>query len=91
VPIHLAPKDPDPYPNFFVHYIRDDEVGFKKASNHDIVTVDLRKIADVTKTEEGASIRVLGRVAWHDDIKRWQFAPTAPIGRPPQQTSGVRI
>jgi hypothetical protein len=84
--IQLAPKDPDPYPNFYLHDLRDGEVEFQKGSNHDIVTVDLRKIAGITinQAERVASIRVLGRVEWRDDIKQWRFAPTAPIGRPPQ-------
>jgi hypothetical protein len=90
--IQLAPKDPDPYPNFYLNQLHDAEVKFQKGSNHDIVTVDLRKIAEITinKTERVASIRVLGRVVWHDDIKRWRFAPTAAIGRPPQLT-GARV
>ena len=89
--IQLAPKDPDPHPNFYLHDLRDGEVEFQKGSNDDIVTVDLRKIAEITinQAEHVASIRVLGRIEWRDDIKRWRFAPTAPIGRPPQP-SGAR-
>jgi hypothetical protein len=85
--ILLSPKDPDPYPNFHINYIREDEVEFQKGSNHDIVTIDLRKIAEITqdRAENIASIRVLGRVVWHDDIKRWRFAPTGMVGRPARQ------
>jgi hypothetical protein len=64
------------------------EVGFQKGSNHDLVTVDLRKIADISQADQQAYIRVLGRVVWHEDIKRWRFAPTGAVGRPPlEQTS----
>jgi hypothetical protein len=83
--IQLEPKDPDPYPNFYLHHIGETEVEFRKGSNDDVVTVDLRKIADITvnhSDKKVAYVRVLGRVVWLDDIKRWRFAPT-PIGRPP--------
>jgi len=85
--IQLSPKDPDPYPTFYLNHIYDGEVEFIKRSNHDCVTVDLRKIADITiaPTERTAHIRVLGRIVWHDDLKRWRFAPTAPVGRPPKK------
>jgi hypothetical protein len=83
--IQLTPKDPDPYPNFHINRINEGEVEFQKGSNHDIVTVDLRKIADITisPAERVAYIRVLGRIVWHADIKRWRFAPTGAVGRPP--------
>ena len=83
--IQLAPKDPDPYPNFHINRISEGEVEFQKGSNHDIVTVDLRKIADITMSpaDRVAYIRVLGRIVWHADIKRWRFAPTGAVGRPP--------
>jgi hypothetical protein len=80
--IQLEPKDPDPHPTFFMHSVGESEVEFQKGSNHDIVTVDLRKIAEITTDgDKTCYIRVLGRVAWLDDVKRWRFAPTA-IGRP---------
>ena len=90
--IQLTPKDPDPYPNFQLFHLHDGEVEFQKGSNHDIVNVDLRKIAEISinQMERVASVRVLGRIVWHDDIKRWRFVPTAPIGRPPQPT-GMRV
>src|SRR5438067_808999 len=34
--IQLSPKDPDPYPDFFLHHLRDAEVEFQKGSNHDV-------------------------------------------------------
>lgn len=84
--IQLSPKDPDPYPNFHINFIHEGEVEFQKGSNHDIVTVDLRKIAEITASrgEQTAYVRLLGRVVWHDDIKRWRFAPTGAVGRPPR-------
>lgn len=88
-PIQLSPKDPpDPHPTFYIHHVADSEVEFKKASNHDLVTIGLRNIAEIVvrKDEEMAYIRVLGKVKWHDDIKRWRFQPSA-IGRPKSATS----
>ena len=84
--IQLSPKDPDPYPNFHISHIHEGNVEFEKASNHDIVTVDLRKIGEITTNtaDRVAYIRVLGRIVWHDDIKRWRFAPTGTVGRPPR-------
>lgn len=86
--IQLLPKDPDPYPDFYIHHLGDNdtEVDFHKASNHDVVTVDLRKIAEMTvnQAEKMAHVRVLGRVVWDGDIKGWRFAPTAAVGRPPK-------
>ena len=89
-PFQLSPKDPDPYPDFYIHHLSDDatEVEFHKGSNHDVVTIDLRKVADITAIKQGKTmtyIRVLGRVAWHPEIGgtgRWRFEPTA-VGRPP--------
>lgn len=85
LPILLSPKDPDPYPNFYVHDLADTEVEFLKGSNHDLVTVDLRKIAEISKVDRVGHVRVLGRIVWHADIKRWRFAPTGPVGRPRNQ------
>lgn len=84
--IQLSPKDPDPYPNFYINFIHENDVEFRKGSNNDCVSVDLRKIAEITtsRADQTAYIRVLGRVVWHDDIKRWRFAPTGAVGRPPR-------
>jgi hypothetical protein len=83
MPVLLTPKDPDPYQNFYLHHVNEAEVAFEKGSNSDLVTVDLRKIAAVSQADKVGYVRVLGRVNWHDDIKRWRFAPTGAIGRPP--------
>jgi len=90
--ILLSPKDPDPYPKFYISQIHETEVTFQKGSNGDKVTVDLRKIADITvkSGESLAYIRVLGRIVWHGDSKCWLFEPTAPVGRPPQ-LGGARV
>ncbi len=85
-PIQLSPKDPDPYPNFYLTGVSDDQVEFRKGSNGDSVDLDLRKIAEITvsRADKLAHVRVLGRIVWQEDIKRWRFAPTGPIGRPPK-------
>ena len=82
-PIRLSPKDPDPYPDFYINQINETAVEFRKGSNSDQLTVDLHKIAEVTVDREGrlAHIRVLGQIIWRDDIRRWRFAPSQ-IGRP---------
>ena len=82
--IQLSPKDPDPYPDFYISRVDETEVTFLKGSNNDNVTVDLRKIAEITRSlpEKRGYVRVLGRIVWHSDIKRWRFEPTAPVGRP---------
>ena len=84
-PILLTPKDPDPYPNFYIRDLNENEAEFFKGSNHDVVTVDLRKIGEIGETDGIGYIRLLGRIVWHDDIKRWRFIPTRPLGRPPQR------
>jgi hypothetical protein len=82
--IRLSPKDPDPYPDFYMAEIGEADVTFSKGSNSDQVTVDLNKVAQITIDHQGkiAHIRVLGHIGWHEDIKRWRFAPSR-IGRPP--------
>lgn len=80
--IELEPKDPDPHPAFRLHRMGENEVEFQKISNHDIVTVDLRRIAEITiEDDTTCHIRLLGRVALLDNGKIWRFVPTA-IGRP---------
>lgn len=85
MPIHLSPKDPDPYPNFHILSVNDTEAEFEKASNNNRITVDLRKISEITNNpgDRLAYVRVLGRVVWRDEIQRWRFAPTGAVGRPP--------
>jgi hypothetical protein len=82
--IRLTPKDPDPYPDFYLTEIGEGDVTFSKGSNSDQVTVDLNKVAEITidRQEKIAHIRILGHIAWHEDIQRWRFAPSR-IGRPP--------
>lgn len=82
--VQLAPKDPDPYPNFYINFIDENNVELEKVSNNDIVVVDLRKIAGiaVSHAERQARIRVLGRVTWDGERKRWGFVPTGAVGRP---------
>jgi hypothetical protein len=82
----LSPKDPDPHPDFYIDHLPEDatEVQFHKGSNDNVVTIDLRKIADIRKEGDIAHVRVLGYVAWHADIKRWRFQPTGSVGRPPK-------
>jgi hypothetical protein len=83
-PLLLSPKDPDPYPNFYLLSINDAEVEFEKASNNNRVTVDLRKISKITVSHDDrhAYVQVLGRIVWRDDVQRWRFVPTAAVGRP---------
>jgi hypothetical protein len=90
-PVQLAPKDPDPYPNFYIEPLSDDAltVIFRKGSNKDGVSVDLRKIAEITATGEGAYIRLLGRVVWHADTSSWEFSPTGAVGRPAKHAGGA--
>ena len=92
--IDLTPKDPDPYPTFSIARINEATVEFRKMSNDDHITVDLRKIADITtdQQERIVHVRLLGRVVWHPEIGtgRWRFEPTAPIGRPPQLDGELR-
>jgi len=87
-PFQLSPKDPDPYPDFYIQHLPDDatEVEFHKGPH--VVTVDLRKIAEITPVKLGKTIthvRILGRIAWHPEIDggRWVCEPTGPVGRPP--------
>jgi hypothetical protein len=82
--IRLSPKDPDPYPDFYMTEIGEAEVTFSKGSNSDQLTVELNKIAEIAIDHQGkiAHIRVLGYIGWHEDIKRWRFVPSR-IGRPP--------
>jgi hypothetical protein len=84
MPVQLLPKDPDPYPNFYLGSVDADKAEFRKGSNGDCVDLDLRKIAEIiiNRADKSAYVRVLGRIVWREDIKRWQFRPTAAVGRP---------
>lgn len=81
--IRLQPKDPDPYPNFRIRSASENEVEFVKVSSSQYLTVETRKIAEITVSpdEKIAYIRLLGRVYWEESIQRWQFRATV-VGRP---------
>jgi hypothetical protein len=81
--VRLIPKDPDPYPNFSIKKVLENEVVFKKLSSSQHLTIELQKVAEITPIDtQGLSyIRLLGSVRWKDDLKEWQFLPTR-IGRP---------
>jgi hypothetical protein len=81
--IRLQPKDPDPYPNFRIQKVSENEVEFHKLSSGQYLTVETRKIADITVSadERIAYLRLLGRVCWEQDIQRWRFKATL-VGRP---------
>jgi hypothetical protein len=83
VNIRLQPKDPDPYPNFRLEKISENEIELHKLSSGQRLTVETRKVAEITVSvaEKVAYVRLLGRVSWDSGIQRWRF--TAPvIGRP---------
>lgn len=81
--IRLQPKDPDPYPNFRIEKISENEIEFHKLSSSQRLTVETRKVAEITVSPEErlAYIRLLGRVSWDSGSQQWRF--TAPVvGRP---------
>lgn len=83
--IELAPKDPDPYPDFRIREIRETEVEFEKLSCNNVISVPLEKIAEITqliRDKNRAAVRVYGNIEWHENIQRWRFVPTRPVGRP---------
>jgi hypothetical protein len=85
--IRLTPKDPDPYPDFFLSGVDETQAYFEKLSSHQQLIIDLSKIAEITSdlTQDRTFIRVLGRVAWDDGAKQWRFMPSR-IGRPPGES-----
>jgi hypothetical protein len=90
--IRLAPKDPDPYPNFSIENILESEVVFKKLSSSQRLTIELQKIAEITviEAQELVSMRLLGFVRWHDDRKEWLFAASR-VGRPSRSNSASQV
>src|ERR1700693_1636550 len=44
--VRLQPKDPDPYPNFRIQKVSENEVEFHKLSSSQYLTVETRKIAE---------------------------------------------
>ena len=85
--IRLTPKDPDPYPDFFLSRVDETKACFEKLSSHQQLIIDVSKIAELTSdsTQDRTFIRVLGRVAWDDGAKLWRFMPSR-IGRPPGES-----
>jgi len=85
VRVRLRPKDPDPYPDFMITALGDETIEFEKLSSDQRLTIELRKIAEITVDQQLLSIRLLGRVRWVErGIPRpeWQFAPSQRVGRP---------
>jgi hypothetical protein len=85
--IRLTPKDPDPYPDFFLSRVDETRAYFEKLSSHQQLIINLSKIAELTSdsTQDRTFIRVLGRVAWDDGAKLWRFMPSR-IVRPPGES-----
>jgi len=81
--IHLQPKDPDPYPDFMISELGENEVTFQKLSSGQWIDVELQKVAEITPSlqERLARIRLHGRVTWHENIHCWRFTPSV-LGRP---------
>jgi hypothetical protein len=81
--IRLIPKDPDPYPNFSIENVRENQAIFKKLSSSQLLTIELQKVAEISVADEQGLcyVRLQGSVRWNDDLKEWQFLPTR-IGRP---------
>ena len=81
--IRLTPKDPDPYPDFFLSRVDEAKAYFEKLSSGQQLVIDLSKIAELTfdATRDRTYIRVLGRVGWDEPAKLWRFLPSR-IGRP---------
>lgn len=89
--VHLRPKDPDPYPEFRIEEVEHDCVRFQKLSSDQRLSIEIRKIAEVTLHEQSASIRLFGRVRWVEvgvPGPEWQFTPTRSAGRPQKVASG---
>jgi hypothetical protein len=84
----LTPKDPDPYPNFSVENVLENEVVFTKLSSSQRLVVELQKVAEVSvpDAQQPILIRLLGAVKWNESLHEWQFLPSRG-GRP----SGPRL
>jgi hypothetical protein len=78
--IHLFPKDPDPFRDFMIDTVGDDEVVFQKSSSTQRLPIEIRKIAEITPDHQTkfATIRVVGRVAW--DGSKWSLVPAQSGG-----------
>jgi hypothetical protein len=73
----LFPKDPDPYPDFFLQRLNEDKAEFEKSSSGHCLSIELQKITEVVPNdqEQKTYIRVLGRVSWSEANRSWQFLP----------------
>jgi hypothetical protein len=78
--IHLSPKDPDPYPDFMIESVGNDEVVFEKLSSTQRLPIELRKVAEIMadRGRRIANIRLLGRVVW--DGRAWRLGPARSGG-----------
>jgi hypothetical protein len=81
--IHLHPKDVDPYPDFVIAKVGENQVEFQKLSSSQYLAVELQKVAEITPSvqERLARIRLLGRVTWDESSQAWRFIPSV-LGRP---------
>lgn len=83
IDVRLSPKDPDPYPNFRIWEVGASEVQFRKLSSMQHISVELRKVAEITVDDPSriVHIRLYGRVTWDEVGQRWHFVSTR-VGRP---------
>lgn len=93
--VWLRPKDPDPYPDFMIDSVGDEQVKFEKLSCNQYLAVEIQKIAAIRRDEHKklARIRLLGRVSWVEHgIPRpeWRFMPSGRIGRPKVRAVGKK-
>ncbi len=81
--VHLAPKDPDPNPDFNIREVTDSKVVFQKLSSHKRLEVELQKVAEITPSvqERLARVRLHGYVRWDQSSQAWRFVPSV-LGRP---------
>ena len=75
--VRLYPKDPDPYPDFFLQRVSEDKADFEKLSSSQYLSIELQKISEISinAREQRTYIRVLGRVSWDGTRKQWNFLP----------------
>lgn len=82
--VWVAPKDPDPYPDFSIASVDAEVVHLDKLSTAQVpIPIELRKIAEIAVDDVGrvVRIRLLGRLAWDPVSTLWNFLPSL-IGRP---------
>jgi hypothetical protein len=83
VKVRIFPSDPSPDPYFVIEDVDEKNFRLRKISNYQYVDIAIRAIADIDeqKREKRAEIRVLGRLNWVAEGRRWRFAASV-IGRP---------